>query len=96
MITEIIIDETVDEEVLTIDFIDGPFVGMIEADWDLDPGEWLLAWGHVQGPDWLDVVFDMESIDTELKCFDPRFLNELLNAPVVTQWRWQHTPSRIP
>lgn len=87
MITDVQIDETHDEEVFTIDFIDGPFYGMIEAAWDIEVNEWAVAFGYVRGPDWLGEVVDLENIDCPLKMADPRFTEDLLNAP-VTRWVW--------
>lgn len=94
MITNIVIDETVDDEVFCIEFTDGPFHGLIEADWDLDPGEWLLPMGWVKGTEYLDHIMAMDEIDTPLKFFDPRFMDDLLNSP-VTKWYWGNQSSTI-
>jgi hypothetical protein len=88
VITEVWLDESIDEEVWAIDAFDGPFSMFIEAAPDLDPSEWAVAWASVKGPDWVDAVFDLENIDVGLKYIDPRFTEDLMNAPVL-RWWWK-------
>lgn len=88
-----LLDETIDEEVWTIDFDDGPFQVMIEGDWDLEPGEWILSWANVEGSEWAETLLGIHDIgnwwSAPLKYADPRFIDALLNAPVL-EWKWLH------
>lgn len=88
-----LLDETIDEEVWTIDMEDGPFNFMVEGDWSLDPGEWVLAWADVKGSEWAETLLGLEEFGNgfmaQLKYADPRFIEALLDAPVIG-WKWLH------
>lgn len=89
MITEVDVEQMFsdDPDLIVIDFVDGPFIGTIEGSLGEEPTEWLLAFGFIKGPSWFGNIVDLDNIETQLKCYDPRFIEDLLNAPVVS-WKW--------